>query len=112
MDLIKNIKPKDLAPGITGYYAHGDMSTFGYVELKKGSTVPLHHHINEQITYILEGHLDMVIGGVACSLTNGMYHIIPSNTPHSAIALTDCKLIDVFGPVREDYKITETPAWA
>ena len=111
MDLIKKLKPKELAPGITGYYAHGDKSTFGYVELKKGSSVPLHHHINEQITYMLEGQLDMVIGGVACSLTNGMYHIIPSNTPHSAIAKTDCKLIDVFGPVREDYKKTENPAW-
>jgi|SRR6187402_3896064 len=111
MQQIKNIKPKELAPGITGYYAHGDKSTFGYVELKKGSNVPLHHHINEQITFMLEGQLDMMIGGVACSLTTGMYHIIPSNTPHSAIAITDCKVIDVFSPVREDYKITETPAW-
>lgn len=111
MDNIKNITPKELATGITGYYVHGDKSTFGYVELKKGSSVRLHHHINEQITYMIEGQLDMVIGGVACSLTPGMYHIIPSSTPHSAIAITDCKLIDVFSPVREDYKITSTPAW-
>ena len=104
MDEIKNIKPKELAPGITGYYAHGDKSTFGYVELKKGSSVPLHHHINEQITYIIEGQLDMVIGGAACSLTAGMYHVIPGNTPHLAVAITDCKIIDAFAPVREDYK--------
>jgi len=111
MQLINDIKPKELAPGITGYYAHGERSTFGYVELKKGSVVPMHHHIHEQITYIVEGQLDMVIGGAACSLTTGMYHIISSNMAHSAIAITDCKVIDVFGPVREDYKITETPAW-
>lgn len=111
MDSIKNIKPKELAPGITGYYAHGDKSTFGYIEIKKGSSVPLHHHIHEQITYIIEGQLDMVIGEVACSLTSGMYHVIPSNTPHSAIAVTDCKVIDVFGPVREDYKTTAPPTW-
>lgn len=104
MDLIKNIKAKELAPGITGYYAHGDKSTLGYVELKKGSIVPLHHHINEQITYMLEGQLDMVIGGIACSLTAGMYHIIPSNVLHSAVAITDCKVIDAFAPAREDYK--------
>jgi quercetin dioxygenase-like cupin family protein len=101
---IKDIPPKKLAPGITGYYAHGEKETFGYVELDKGSSVPLHHHINEQITYIIEGQLDMIIGGVACSLTAGMYHVIPSNMPHSAIAITDCKLIDAFSPVREDYK--------
>ena len=111
MDNIKNIIPKELAPGITGHYAHGEKSTFGYVELKKGSSVPLHHHVNEQITYILEGQLDMIIGGVACSLAPGMYHVIPSDTPHSAIAITDCKVIDVFGPVREDYRTTSTPAW-
>jgi len=101
---IKNIKPRELVPGITGYYAHGDSMTFGYVELKAGSNIPLHQHEQEQITYIIEGELNMVIGGQSCSLNAGMYHIIPSNTPHSAIANTDCKVIDAFSPVREDYK--------
>jgi len=104
MDSLKNIKPKDLAPGITGYYAHGDKVTFGLVELKKGSSVPLHHHINEQITYMIEGQLDMLIGGQAYSLSDSMYHVIHANVPHSAVAITDCKVIDVFNPVREDYK--------
>lgn len=104
MDAIKNIVPKELAPGITGYYAHGEKITFGLVELKAGSSVPLHQHVQEQITYIVEGQLDMVIDGVSCLLTQGMYHVIPSNTSHAAIAKTDCKVIDVFNPVREDYK--------
>ncbi len=104
MDDIKNIKPKELAPGIVGYYAHGEKHTMGLVELKKGSMVPLHSHPHEQITFILEGKLDMVIGGQAYSLTAGMYHIIHSNVPHSAVAITDCKVIDTFSPVREDYK--------
>ena len=111
MDNIKNITPKELAAGIIGYYAHGDKTTFGLVELKKRSSVPLHHHINEQITYMIEGQLDMVIGGEACSLTDGMYHVIHSNVPHSAVAITDCKVIDVFGPVREDYKTTAAAVW-
>lgn len=78
--------------------------TFGYVELEAGSSVPMHQHVHEQITYILEGELDMVIGGKSCLLTAGMYYVIPSNTPHSAIANTDCKVIDAFSPVREDYR--------
>jgi quercetin dioxygenase-like cupin family protein len=104
MQLIKNIKPKELVPGITGYYAHGHSLTFGYVELKAGSSIPMHQHIHEQITYIIEGELDMVIGGQSCLLTAGMYHVISSNTPHSAIAKKDCKVVDAFSPVREDYK--------
>ena len=104
MDSIKNINPKELVPGITGYYAHGDNLTFGYIELKAGSNIPLHQHVHEQITYIIEGELDMIIGGQSCLLTIGMFHVIPSNTPHSAIAKTDCKVIDAFSPAREDYK--------
>jgi len=104
MEHIKNIIPKKLVVGITGYYAHGSSMTLGYVEIKAGSNLPEHHHVHEQITYIIEGHLDMVIGGKPYSLTAGMYHVIPSGTPHSAIAVADCKAIDVFNPVREDYK--------
>jgi quercetin dioxygenase-like cupin family protein len=104
MDLIKKSKSKELVPGITGYYVHGKEMTFGYVELKQGSAVPMHKHVQEQITYIIEGELDMVIGGENCLMTAGMYHVIGSNVPHAAVAKTDCKVIDAFSPVREDYK--------
>ena len=104
MQPIKNIPAKELAPGITGYYAHGENLTFGYVELKAGSSVPLHQHPQEQITYIIEGQLDMIIGEMACTLGPGMYHVIASNEPHSAIAKTDCKVIDAFSPLRADYQ--------
>jgi quercetin dioxygenase-like cupin family protein len=104
MENIKNIKPKEVVSGITGYYTHGNSLTFGYVEVKAGSILPEHFHVHEQITYVLEGQLDMIIGGVACPLKEGMYYIIPSNTPHSATAPVDCKVIDAFSPVREDYK--------
>jgi quercetin dioxygenase-like cupin family protein len=101
---IKKLKPKVLVPGIIGHYAHGIEMTFGYVEIKAGSIVPMHQHVHEQITYIIEGELDMVIGGVNFFLKAGMYHVISSITPHSAIAKTDCKVIDAFSPVREDYR--------
>lgn len=104
MQPIKDIPSKEPIPGITGYYAHGDKHTFGYVEIKKGTVIPEHHHLHEQITYVIEGQLNMTIAGQPCPLTPGMYHIIPSNTPHSAVAVTDCKLIDTFSPTREDYK--------
>ena len=104
MQSIKSIPPKELVSGITGYYAHGANMTFGYVEIKAGSNLPAHKHVHEQITYIIEGELDMTIGGEFCPLKPGMFHVIPSNVLHSAIAKTDCKAIDVFNPVREDYK--------
>ncbi len=104
MQKLKDIHPKELAPGLTGFYAHGTSMTIGLVEIKAGSNLPAHHHVHEQITYILEGNLDMTIDGMLCPLSAGMYYVIPSNVIHSAIAKTDCKVIDVFNPVREDYK--------
>jgi quercetin dioxygenase-like cupin family protein len=104
MQQITAITPKALAQGITGHYLHGEQSTFGLVILAKGSSVPLHQHPQEQITYILEGQLQMVIDGKDYLLEPGMCHVIASNVWHSAVAVTDCKLIDVFSPVREDYK--------
>lgn len=105
MPLITSITPKTLAPGIAGHYAHGDKSTLGLVMLEKGSKVPLHSHRHEQITYIVKGQLQMVIDGKDWLLEEGMYYVIPSNVMHSAVALTDCQVIDVFAPVREDYKV-------
>jgi len=104
MSLIKNITPKELVPGITGYYAHGSNMTLGLVELKEGASIPAHQHTQEQITYIISGSLDMRIGEENCMLTDGMVKIIPSGTTHSAVARTACTLIDAFSPVREDYK--------
>lgn len=80
MSLLTDIKAKQLVPGIKGHYAHGDKASMGIVIIDKGSLLPEHKHEHEQITYILEGQLDMIIGGVAYSLTAGMFHVIPSNT--------------------------------
>ena len=103
MPVLKEQTALDLAPGLTGYYAHGKQMTLGIVEIVAGSELPQHAHEQEQITYILEGELNMVIDGKACPLRAGMFYVIPSNVLHGATAVTDCKVIDVFNPVRTDY---------
>jgi quercetin dioxygenase-like cupin family protein len=105
MDHISNIKAKQIIEGISGQYIHGNQITMGVVEVKKGSLLPQHHHPHEQITFILEGELEMTIGGETMTLKPGSFHVIHSNVPHAAVAHMDCKLIDVFSPVREDYRI-------
>lgn len=104
MTEINSIPPRQLVPGIMGHYVHGVNCTLGYVNLNAGSSIPEHHHIHEQITFIVEGELDMVIGGKKILLTTGHVYVIPPDIPHSAVAKTDCRVIDVFSPVREDYK--------
>ena len=104
MQHINNIPIRELRPGFFGKFIHGDKGTVTVWEIKKGSILETHQHIHEQITYVLEGELQMVIDGIDCLFTSGTTHVIPSNTPHSAVAITDVKVIDFFSPARDDYR--------
>ena len=104
MQHLNDIPTKQMIPGFFGKMVHGDTSSLVFWEIKKGGVSPEHHHVHEQITFILEGELEMVIGGEKYLFTAGNVHVIPSNTPHSAFAVTDCRVIDSFAPARDDYR--------
>jgi len=104
MQNLKDIPVKQTLPGFFGKMVHGDSSSLVFWDIKKGGVSPEHHHVHEQITYIVEGELEMVIGGEKYLFTPGSVHVIPSHVPHSAFAVTDCKIIDSFSPARDDYR--------
>lgn len=104
MQYLKDMPGHEIVPGYTGRFVHGEKGTLSFVDIVKGSRLAEHQHMHEQITYILEGELEMVIGNETFIFKAGSVHVIPPNTPHSAYALTDCRVIDAFSPVREDYK--------
>jgi len=81
----------------------GDKLMLARVFLKKGAHVPLHHHHNEQVTYILEGALKFAIDGKEVVVRAGEVLCIPANMPHEAWALEDTLDLDVFDPPREDW---------
>lgn len=104
MEYLQDMPGHDIVPGYTGRFVHGKEITLSFVSITKGSRLPEHKHLHEQVTHILEGELEMTIGSETYILKPGAVHVIPSNTPHSAYAHTDVKVIDAFSPVREDYK--------
>ncbi|HEY6412977.1 MAG TPA: cupin domain-containing protein [Edaphobacter sp.] len=73
------------------------------VLLKKGANVPLHHHHNEQITYILQGALEFLIAGERIVVRTGEVLCIPPNVPHEANALENTVDLDIFNPPRQDW---------
>jgi len=89
---------------VRGHYAHRDRMTVGEVHLNANTTVPMHSHPHEQATYILEGEFEFTIGDKTTVLKPGMAALIPGNTLHGGKTLTACRVLDVFAPVREDYK--------
>jgi len=90
--------------GISGTLAHSETSTFGHFTIESGTDLPEHSHVHEQWCHILEGELLFTIDGETALLTSGMTAFIPSWSPHSARAITKCKVIDCFTPVREDFR--------
>ena len=59
----KDVEREQLNPHIDREMVVGDKIMLARVLMKKGAHVPLHHHHNEQVTYILEGALKFNVGG-------------------------------------------------
>ena len=84
----------------------GPRMMIAHIYLKKDGLVPKHRHENEQITYVLEGALRFTLGedeGQQIDVRAGEVLVIPSNVPHSALALEDTLDVDVFNPPRQDW---------
>ena len=81
----------------------GEKAMVAQVFFAKGGVVPEHHHEAEQITYIMEGALKFQIEGKELVVGKGEVILIPSNVPHSAVALEDTLDLDIFSPIRHDW---------
>lgn len=101
---LENQKEKEIAPGFAAKFVHSEKMTLSYMVIKAGSSVPDHSHPNEQITNIIEGEFEFRMDGELKLMRAGHVVVIPPNVPHSGTAITDCIAIDVFTPVREDFK--------
>lgn len=101
---LKNIEQKEIIKGFKGRFVHMKTFTLGFWEVEKGAEIPIHSHPHEQTTQVIEGEFEMTVNNSTKVYTPGMIVTIPSHVEHGGKALTNCKLSDVFCPVREDYK--------
>ncbi|HRD82958.1 MAG: cupin domain-containing protein [Saprospiraceae bacterium] len=102
-DLLQ-IEPKELIKGFRGRFVHTEKSTLVFWEIEAGAELPLHSHFHEQTTYVMEGRFELTVAGETQVYEPGLVAVIPSDVAHSGRALTPCKILDVFCPVREEYK--------
>jgi quercetin dioxygenase-like cupin family protein len=89
--------------GIYGQMHYSQHLTCAHITIQKGAVLPEHFHEQEQWSHMLDGEMEFTVGGETQLLRAGQTAYIPSNVPHSAKTLTECKLIDVFSPPREDW---------
>jgi len=96
--------PKDnVTPTITRQIVTGAQAMAGMISLKKGSYVPKHSHVSEQLTYVFEGSLRLVVAGEEFVVSKGEIIVIPAWVEHEATALKDTLELDIFSPIRKDW---------
>lgn len=101
---LNEIEAKEMVPGFLGKFVHTENETFAFWEIKAGSGLPAHSHPHTQVLQLLEGEFELQINGETLHLKAGEVVSIASNEAHGGKAITDCKIIDTFYPVREDYQ--------
>jgi quercetin dioxygenase-like cupin family protein len=97
------VKKEVMNPKIWRKVIAGEKAMVAQVFIAKGGVVPEHHHESEQLTYILEGALQFDLEGKTVVVHKGEVLHIPSNVPHSAVALEDTMDLDIFSPIRIDW---------
>ena len=101
---IARIPSQELLPGCRLRTPYGERIMMSYLEMDEGATVPLHHHPHEQAGMLLKGRLELTIGDETRVCEAGAMFVIPSNTPHKAVAVDGpAVVLDIFSPIREDY---------
>ena len=101
---LEQVEERELAPGFFARMVHSKNMTFAYWHILEGSDLPDHSHPHEQVFNLLEGTFELRVSGESRVFSPGTVVVIPSGAPHSGRAVTDCRILDVFHPVREDYR--------
>ena len=99
----------EMTPKIRRRVVPGEKVMLVEFHLDKGAVVAEHQHHHEQVSQILSGKLEFTVGDQKRVLGPGEVLHIPSNLPHSAVALEATVVNDIFSPPREDFLTSAPP---
>jgi quercetin dioxygenase-like cupin family protein len=99
----ESVKKETLNDKLWRKVVSGEKVMVARMGLSKDCVVPLHHHESEQISVVLQGAMKFVLEGREVVVRAGEVLVIPSNLPHSALAMEDSIVIEVFSPIRYDW---------
>ncbi len=99
------VMPVEVMPGV-------ERRTLGCTEqamlvewrFEAGRALPLHDHPHDQVGYLIQGEMEMEIGGEVSVFHAGDSWAIPGGVPHRASFPVASVVIDCFTPPREDYR--------
>jgi len=91
-------------PGWRGHIFHSQTMTFAHWDFAKGATIHRHDHEQEEVWHVLEGELELTIGGESHIAGPGVVAIVPPSTAHEVKALSNGKAIVADYPLRADFR--------
>lgn len=89
-------------PGWKDQTFSSEKMTFAHFTFDAGAKIHEHSHSNEEVWTVLEGELEVTVGGDTVVARPGLVAIVPPYTAHSVRAITDGKAIVADSPVRAD----------
>jgi len=102
---LEDLNTKELLPGIIARTFWGEKMLAAVVDLDPHTDLPLHSHPHEQLGIVIEGTIEFTIAGQVQILGAGQVYLIPGGVEHGAKTFEHrVKVMDVFSPVREEYK--------
>lgn len=101
----ENLK-REIAPGCRAQFVHSDNMTLAYWSIEADAAIADHAHAHEQVVNVLAGTIELTVDGETKRLRPGDVVLVPPNASHHARAVTYCRVLDVFYPVREDFKVS------
>jgi quercetin dioxygenase-like cupin family protein len=91
-------------PGARVKVLHSERMTVTLWEFEPETDLPEHSHPHEQISMVREGRITLTVDGESRTLLPGDMLVIPPDSLHSARSESRTQVMDVFSPVREDFK--------
>jgi quercetin dioxygenase-like cupin family protein len=92
-------------PGIAMRAVWGERMMMCFFDLEPGAALPAHSHPHEQVGMGISGVIDLTIGDETRTIRPGDSYCIPPGVTHRAVASAEgARVLDVFSPVREEYK--------
>jgi quercetin dioxygenase-like cupin family protein len=85
---------------------YGEKVMVARMKFKDGFLVPLHNHVNEQVTQVISGTMRFWFGAnkeQTMDLGPGDSVVIPAHVPHEALMIGDVEEVDTWSPIREDW---------
>ena len=96
-----------ISPTRERYLAHGANLMLVAIDITdepRGEPDPFHNHPHEQVTYVVEGRINFLMGDEQFEMGEGDMIAVPPNIPHAIQPLTPrVRLLDAFNPIREDF---------